>query len=166
MSRIAAESLGMSPGRVLPACRVALVALPLLLAGCPGGNGGRSLELTGGEARGRLPEAVVDLVPADAILCHDEEGQEGAYHLWILRRPGGTWLEIPDRERPGFESHDMPPSALEVILQSKLPSLDRGRPLERRCRYTHWHDRDGAEILIREIITDQGWFAGVERVKP
>ena len=137
-----------------------VLALAGHLAGC---DGPRSLELTGEEIRRRLPGEVVELLPTGSILCHDEEAQGGAYHLWILRKPGGTWLAFPGRKR--VEHHSMPTSALETILRSKLPSLDRGQPVERRCRYTHWPAKDGAEIQVREIITDQGWFASVERVR-
>lgn len=135
----------------------------LALAGHLLGCGGQNPELTGEEARKRLPEEVARLVPDDAILCHDEEGHEGTYRLWILRAPGGKRIEFPKRK--GLEHHEMPVSALETILRSKLPSLGRGQPVDRHCRYTHWRARDGHEIQIREIVTDQGWFASVERVR-
>ncbi|MFO0907142.1 MAG: hypothetical protein U0794_02060 [Isosphaeraceae bacterium] len=136
------------------------LALSALLLGC---GGSRSLELTGDEVRKRLPEEVSSLVPADAILCHDEEGQHGAYRLWILRKPAGSRIEYPKRR--GLEHHAMPTTALESLLRSRLPSLDSGTPVDRHCHYTHWRATDGSEIQVREIVTDQGWFASVERVR-
>jgi hypothetical protein len=152
------------PSRSHPTRRALAAALILALAsGC---EGARSLELTGEEARRRLPAELAAIVPADAILCHDEQGHGGDYHLWIVRQPGGTWLEFPKRK--GLDHHTMPTSALASILKSKLPSLDPGSPAEPRCRFTHWcaDDNDvGAEFQVREIITDQGWFASLERVR-
>ncbi|WP_435020139.1 hypothetical protein TA3x_001667 [Tundrisphaera sp. TA3] len=147
--------------------KIRFVRLLILLAaasGCGGGLGVASLELSGPEARGRLPESVAGLIPEGAILCLDEERHDGALHQWILRDPAGTWLAFP-AGKGGPERHDMPPSALETILASRLPGLDRGTPREKRCRYTHWTAPDGAEIQVREILTDRGWFASVERVR-
>lgn len=150
-----------------PPRRTLSAALALALAGSFAGCGGpRSLELVGGELSQRLPAEVMKVIPADAVLCLDEDDQEGAYHIWILRKPGGTWIEFPKRKRIDFEHHSMPPTALETILESKLPSLNRGQPLERRCRYTHWRGEDGDEFQVRELVTDQGWFGSVERVRP
>lgn len=144
--------------------RVHLAGLFISVVGCFAGCGGsRNLELTGEKARHRLPRDVFGIIPEDAILRHEEEGEEGGYHLWILHKPGGKWITFPKRK--GLEHHTMPTSALEAILQSKLPSLERGEPVERRCLYTHWTAGDGAEIQLREIITDQGWFASVERMR-
>ena len=50
------------------------------------------------------------------------------------------------------------------ILRSRLPSLAPGAPTEPRCRFTHWRLADGAEVQVREVVTDRGWFASVERV--
>ncbi len=147
----------------------AVLLLPAALAGGCGRpeSCGILLELTGDELRRRLPEEVAGAVAEGAVLCLDEPRSDGAYHLWILRHPGGTWLSFPPR-RPGrrhpHETHEMPPSALESILRSRLPSLTTGNLREPRCRLTHWRSADGAEIQVRELITDQGWFASVERV--
>jgi len=65
-------------------------------------------------------------------------------------------------EKP--EKHEMPASAIESIIRSKLRSMSIGRPEQPRCRYTLWRSSDGAELQVRELITDQGWFASVERV--
>ncbi len=105
------------------------------------------------------------MLPPDAVLCLDETAEGETYRLWIIRKPGGTWLHFPPK-LPGFEQHDMPPATLESVLTTKLPSLERGRPIERRCRYTHWHGEGGTEFQTREIVTDQGWFASVEQFRP
>lgn len=138
--------------------------LALAAVGCSPDGGGTSLELTGPEALGRLPEGVLELIPADAILCHDEEMQNGDLHLWIVRKPGGTWLTFPAKTK-GLDHHDMPPSALLSILGDRLPALKAGEPSERRCRFTHWPTAEREEIQVREIVTDHGWFASVERVR-
>lgn len=59
----------------------------------------------------------------------------------------------------------MPPSAQEGLFRSRLPGIDRGKPAEPRCHCTHWTAADGAAIQVRELVTDQGWFASVERVR-
>jgi hypothetical protein len=146
--------------------RLAVAAWALAVAGC-GASGRSSLELGSPEARSRLPEDVAALIPEDVVLCLDEAHTDNAYRIWILRRPGGTWLELPARRGRGkdkVESHNMPPSALLGVLRSRLPVLDAGKPTEPRCRYTHWRLPDGAEVQVRELITDRGWFASVERV--
>ena len=136
-------------------------------AGC-GPGGADSLELSGPEARRRLPAEVADLVAEDVILCLDDTRSDGAYRLWILRRPGGTWMRTPEapksRGRGKPEMHDMPASAIESLIRSRLPSMMTGKPERPRCRFTHWKSSDGAELQVREFITDQGWFASVERV--
>ncbi len=136
-------------------------------AGCGRATGGFE-ELTGPEARRRLPAPVAELVPEDAVLCLDDARADGSYRIWLLRRPGGTWLDVPKagprgkaESRP--DSHDMPPSALLGVLRSRLPGLDPGEP-EGRCRFTHWRLPGGAEVQVREIVSDRGWFASVERV--
>ncbi len=141
---------------------------PLILAfaaGC-GNGGGESLELSGAEARRRLPAEVAELIAEDTILCLDETRSDGAYQLWLVRRPEGTWMRTPQasrgREKP--ETHDMPATAIESIFRSRLPSTSVGKPDPPRCRFTHWKASDGAELQVRELITDQGWFASVERV--
>lgn len=145
--------------------RPSSAALVLTLATCIAGCGGpRSLELSGAEMRRRLPEEVGAIVPAGAILCLDEEGQDGAYRVWILRKPGGELITFPGRSK--VETHWMPTSAIETVLQARLPTLRRGAPAQRHCRYAHWRSRDGAEVQVREILTDQGWLATVERVRP
>ena len=68
------------------------------------------------------------------------------------------------RGRGKPEMHDMPASAIESLIRSRLPSMMTGRPERPRCRFTHWKSSDGAELQVREFITDQGWFASVERV--
>ncbi|OJW19929.1 MAG: hypothetical protein BGO49_10390 [Planctomycetales bacterium 71-10] len=136
--------------------------------GC-GRAGGYVGEQTGPEARRRLPAEVAELIPEDAVLCLDDARPDGSYRIWILRRPGGTWLDVP-KARPGgkaatqADSHDMPATALLGVLRSRIPGLDPGEPKEPRCRFTHWKSSDGVEIQVRELITDHGWFASVERV--
>ncbi|WP_337174646.1 hypothetical protein [Paludisphaera sp.] len=152
----------------MPARLAALAwALALAAGGC--GEGGGFVERSGAEALRRLPPEVADLVPEDAVLCLDEARADGDYRIWILRRPGGTWLDLPaERPRakgaPQVESHDMPPSALLGVLRSRTPGLDPGEPAEPRCRFSHWKLPDGAEVQVRELVTDRGWFASVERV--
>ena len=144
------------------AFRVLVLAMTVAPCGCSKRDGAIR-DLTGPEALERLPREVAELVPADSVLRLDEDRPDGAYRLWILQRPGGSRLEF--KPKPwGMDQHQMPPSALETILQSRLPSLERGRPLEPHCWFTHWRLADGAEIQIRELITEQGWFASVERV--
>lgn len=151
------------PRKSLPtAFRILVAAVAMAACGCSERDGAIR-DLTGLEALERLPEEVAALVPEDAILRLDEDRADGAYRIWILQRPGGTWLEFKPKPR-GMDRHQMPSSALESILQSRLPSLERGRPLEPHCRFTHWRLADGAEIQIRELITEQGWFASVERL--
>lgn len=133
-------------------------------SGCPGGLGQASLERTGPESRGDLPGSIRGILPESAILCLEEATQEGAVRRWIFRDPAGTWLGTPGSPvRP--ERHDMPPSALESILATRLPALDRGTLRERKCRYTHWKEADGSEVQVREIVSDRGWFACVEQVR-
>lgn len=150
-------------GRISICHSAGLIATAILLAaGC---SDPKSLELVGDELRRRIPEELTRVLPPDAVLCLDETAGGEKYRLWILRRPGGTWLHFP-KKLPGFEQHNMPPATLESVLTTKLPSLTRGRPIERRCRYTHWHGGGGTEFQTREIITDQGWFASVEQFRP
>ena len=133
-------------------------------SGCSGGPGQASLERTGPESRDDLPGSVKAILPGSAILCLEETTQEGAIRRWILRDPAGTWLGAPGSPiRP--ERHDMPPSALESILATRLPAMDRGILRERKCRYTHWKEADGSEVQVREIVSDRGWFACVEQVR-
>lgn len=139
----------------------ALLVTLLMLAGC---TGPRGVEWDGDEARRRLPREVAAIVPPAAVLCHDEVREEEGYHLWILRQPAGAWLAFPPLK--GFEQHAMPASAIEAVLRAKVPHLPRGHSPDRRCRYSHWRADDGAEVQVREVITDQGWFATVERVRP
>jgi hypothetical protein len=124
------------------------------------------MELSGPEARRRLPAEVADLVAEDVTLCLDEARSDGTYHLWILRHSGETWMRAPKlpRGRGRAETHDMPASAIESLIRSRFPSMSMGRPEQPRCRFTHWKSSDGAELQVRELITDQGWFASVERV--
>jgi len=139
----------------------AVAAVALASPGCMERDA--TLELTGPEALKRLPPEVAALIPDDSVLRLDQDRADGAYRIWILQRPGGTRLEFSPKPR-GMDQHRMPPSALESILQARLPSLERGRPLESHCWFTHWRLADGAEIQIRELVTEQGWFASVERV--
>lgn len=137
-------------------------------AGCGPAAGGFE-ESTGPDALRRLPGQVAELVPADAVLCLDDARPDGSYRIWILRNPDGDWLDVPKsgpRGRPAArpDSHDMPPTALLGLLRSRLPGLDPGEPSGRRCRFTHWRLPDGAEVQVREIVSDRGWFASVERV--
>lgn len=154
------------PRRLLKPAALAWALAAAIGCGRPGAG---SLELAGPEVRRRLPAEVAPLVPEDAVLCLDDARPDGSYRIWILRRPGGTWLEIP-AERPRgkgatrTESHDLPPSALLGVLRSRLPALAPGKPAEPRCRFTHWRLPDGAEVQIREIVAEGGWFASVERV--
>jgi hypothetical protein len=136
--------------------------MALASLGC-GQRGGVALELRGPEALARLPREAAELIPEDSILCLDEARRDGAYRLWILRRPGGAWLSFAEKAKRA-EQHRMPSSALEAVLRTRLPSLESGRPLEPHCRFTHWKLADGAEIQVRELITERGWFASVERV--
>jgi hypothetical protein len=136
--------------------------------GC-GDAGGRFEEMSGPEALRRLPAQVAELTPPDVVLCLDDARPDGSYRIWILRHAGGSWLKIPtgssrDKSASRPDSHDMPPSALLGVLRSRLPDLDPGEPAERRCRFTHWRLPDGAEVQLRELLTDRGWFASVERV--
>lgn len=136
--------------------------------GC-GGAGGAFEEISGPGALRRLPAQVAELAPPDVVLCLDDARPDGSHRIWILRHPGASWLDIPTGSPRGKsairpESHDMPPSAVLGVLRSRMPGLDPGEPAERRCRLTHWRLPDGAEIQVREILTDRGWFASVERV--
>lgn len=148
--------------RLPMALRWLVLAMMMAPCGCSERDGAIR-DLTGPEALARLPKEVAALVPADSILRLDEDRPDDAYRLWILHRPGGSPLAFEPKPR-GMDQHQMPPSALEAILQTRLPSLERGRPLEPHCRFTHWRLADGAEIQIRELVTEQGWFASVERV--
>lgn len=152
------------PRRRTPALILALASA----IGC-GRAGDDFEELTGPEALRRLPGQVAELAPADAVLCLDDGRPDGSYRIWILRRPGGTWLDLPrarlgGKAAGGPDSHDMPATALLGVLRSRLPSLAPGAPTEPRCRFTHWRLADGAEVQVREVVTDRGWFASVERV--
>ncbi|WP_165245614.1 hypothetical protein [Paludisphaera soli] len=144
------------------ALAVGLVAWTLLAPGC-WGSGAASLELVGPEALARLPRAVASQLPDDVVLCLDETGHDGDYRLWILRRPEGSRLQLSPKLK-GLESHEMPASALRSLLVFRMPTLDLGGPSDSHCRLSHWRLPDGAEIQIREIVTEKGWFASVERV--
>lgn len=146
----------------------ALVCVLLPAVGC--GRGSAAFQETSGpEALRRLPDRLPELVPEDAVICLDDARQDGRYRIWILRDPGGTWMDF-SKATPGgkkgvkVESHDMPPTTLLGVLRSRTPGLKPGKPKEPRCRFTHWKAPDGAEIQTRELITDHGWFASVERV--
>jgi hypothetical protein len=141
---------------------VALIGWALAVAGC-GRSGSTSLELVGPDALARLPKEVASLLPEDVVLRLDETGHDGDYQLWILSRPDGSRLHFTPKVK-GLESHEMPPSALRSLIVSRLPSLDLGGPSDTHCRLTHWRLPDGAEIQIRELVTQKGWFASVERV--
>ncbi len=149
--------------------RAAVVVWALISAiGC--GRGGFP-EATGPEALARLPGQVAELVPEDAVLCLDDARSDGSHRIWILRRPGGTWLTFPTAGPRGksaiqTETHETPATALTGVLRTRLPSLDPGGPIGGRCRFTHWRLPDGAEVQVRELVTDRGWFASVERVAP
>lgn len=144
-----------------------LILLFLALLDIPGcgeaSPAGRDDALSGKEAIARLPEEIASLLPSGLILCHEEERSDGDYRLWIVRSPDARLLEFPQRNRRGLEHHELPPTALESILRRR-PTLDFGRP-QGRCRFTHLPANDGGEIQIRELLTDQGWFASVEKVK-
>lgn len=114
----------------------------------------------------RLPQSIRGLVPEATVLCFEEQGEGGSYSLFLLRNPGGDWLPAPKKKPAGWEQHRMPATALEGLIATKLPSLTTGKPKEPRCLLTHWRDADGAEIQVRELVTEQGWFASVERVVP
>ncbi len=139
-----------------------LVVSTLAASGC-GRSGGAGPELSGPEALARLPKEVTSQLPQDVVLCLDESGHDGAYRLWVLRRPDGSRLRFAPKPK-GMESHEMPASALRSLLVSRLPSLDLGGPADPQCRLTHWRLADGAEVQIRELVTADGWFASVERV--
>ena len=137
----------------------------LLFAGC--GRGPAGLGLTGDDARSRLPEELRPLVPPGLVLRLDEESNAGAYRLWVLQDPATTApLAIPPAGRKGIEAHAVPIGSIESILRARLPGLDLGTPRDRRGRFTHWDAADGSELRLREAVTDRGWFATVERVRP
>ncbi|MDX2037646.1 MAG: hypothetical protein SFX72_13420 [Isosphaeraceae bacterium] len=149
------------------------LASALVAAACAAAAGGCGFasaqpELVGPAALERLPESVRGLVPSDSILAHEEEGRDGGYRLWILRKPGGSRIEFPrrDRKHTDYEHHDLPASALLGLIQAKAPQLERGTPVDPKCRFTHWTATDRAEIQMRELITDRGWFASIERLEP
>jgi len=142
--------------------RIVVAAMAMASCGCRE-RGDAAPELTGPEALARLPTEAVELIPEDSILCLDETRQGGNYRIWILRRPCGGWLAFPEKSKR-IEQHRMPSTALEAVLRSRLPSLESGRSREPHCRFTHWRLTDGAELQVRELITERGWFASVERV--
>ena len=150
----------------LRACRASLAPIGLAWAvGC-GTPAPTAIDIRGAEMIGRLPASVRDQVPPRSVLRFEERGEGGAYSLQILHESGGERLATPKKKPTGWEQHRMPATALEGLLATKLPSFPLGQTRESRCLLTHWRDPDGAEIQVREIVTDQGWFASVERVVP
>lgn len=128
-------------------------------------SGGTLLDLKGADAKERLPAEIASLLGGDVVLCLDEQKADGAYHLWLLRRPGGEWLDYKGL-KPRPERHEMPAPAVESLFASRLPALPRGKADPARCRHAHWRGRDGADLHVKEIVTDLGWFASVERLAP
>lgn len=152
----------MTTERWMTPAGMALLTFALMASGCSPRTAA-SLELVGRDVRSRVPEQLAALLPDDVVLCLDEERQDGAYRLWILRSPSGERLRFPAALRD-LESHQRPTSALTNLLVARLPSLSLGSPSDSHCRFTHWRLPDGAEIQVRELVLEAGWFASVERV--
>ncbi|WZO97808.1 hypothetical protein EP7_004859 [Isosphaeraceae bacterium EP7] len=139
---------------------LALLASGLCPAGC--GTTGQA-ERSGEEMRQELPTELAALLPADVAICHAESVDgEISYRLWVVRREKAELLTLPKSLR-GVERHELPATVLTQMLTLKAPGLEHGTPVGKTCRFTHW-DGTGCEYQAREVVTDRGWFATLERI--
>lgn len=143
------------PGRI--SSRTSIVGALLLLIGC---GPTVSVELSGAEMLREVPAGLVEFLPEDAVLCHDERSDDGTYRLWILRSPSRTLLKLPD-DLPEFQQRRLPASVLVRILDRTAPWLDPGEAEGDSCSFARWHG-EGADLQVREILTPNGWYATVE----
>lgn len=51
------------------------------------------------------------------------------------------------------------------MFDAKAPAVRLGAPRQPRGRFTHWRLGE-AEIQVREVITENGWFASLETFTP
>ncbi len=109
-----------------------------------------------------LPDELTDLFPDDATIVHRESGDEPIpYDLWLIRGSSESFLDLP-AAWTGLETHELPESILRRLFEAKASGTQLGASAGGPCRFTHWSS-DQTEFQARELVTDRGWFATLER---
>jgi hypothetical protein len=137
----------------------------VLLACAVAGCGAEETRRGAGDLRAALPVELAERLPPGLEVCFDEASDHpAAYRLWLVRAPGHQWLE-PPRTLGAGHPHELPERILRGMFAAKAPGIDLGAPRHPRGRSTHWKLGE-AEVQIREIVTENGWFASVETFQP
>ncbi|RUL89079.1 hypothetical protein [Tautonia sociabilis] len=142
--------------------RMGAVWVLLLAAAVPTGCGAGE----GGPAEAPAPEEVTRRLPTGAELLYCERHDHPMpYTLWIYHAPGADRLLDLSGMSGDPEGHELPGAVLLRLLEAKLPRFEAGQPKGGSCRFSHWTG-EGVEYQTRELVTDRGWVASVEEMRP